>query len=73
VLITALSGTFEFEGPALALPCVSFLKNEGAGGLVEHYRAAAPPARRSCLDDLFRSLSIEPEFTRDDFQRLAMR
>jgi hypothetical protein len=49
------------------------LKNEGAGGLVEHYRAAAPPARRSCLDDLFRSLSIEPEFTRDDFQRLAMR
>lgn len=55
-----------FDGPALALECVGPLKTSAAE--FPKYFAAKPTAeRRVCLDQLFQSLTPEPDFTSDDF------
>ena len=58
-----------FEGPALSLECVATLKNKGEGGLVESFRAKSSSERRLCLAQLLQSLTPEPDFTPEDFQR----
>lgn len=61
-----------FEGPALALECVGLLKADPAHFL-ETVRSKAPDARRICVNELMQSITSEPEFTSDDFQKAVER
>ena len=58
-----------FEGPALSLECVATLKNKGEEGLVESFRVKTRAERRVCLDQILQSLTPEPDFTTEDFER----
>ena len=58
-----------FEGPALSLECVATLKNKGEEGLVESFRAKTRAEQRVCLDQILESLTPEPDFTTEDFER----
>jgi hypothetical protein len=55
-----------FDGPALALECVGALKT-GAPEFPKYFAAKPTAERRVCLDQLFQSLTPEPDFTSDDF------
>src|ERR1019366_5852252 len=55
-----------FDGPALALECVGALKR-GAAEFPKYFAAKRTAERRVCLDQLFQSLTPEPDFTSDDF------
>lgn len=59
---------YGFEGPALSLGCVALLKADPQQ-FVERVRAKPPQARRDCVQDLLQSLTPEPEFTAEEFQR----
>ena len=55
-----------FDGAALALECVGALKT-GAAAFPKYFAAKPTTERRVCLDQLFQSLTPEPDFTSDDF------
>lgn len=61
-----------FDGPALALECVGVLR-AGAAAFPKYFAAKRTAERRVCLDQLFQSLTPEPDFTADDFSNAISR
>jgi hypothetical protein len=59
---------YRFEGPALGLECVGTLKREPEK-FSTAFRAKSADARRTCVAQLLQSLTPEPDFTADDFQK----
>jgi hypothetical protein len=57
---------WDFDGPALGLECVGALKTSAAG-FPQRFAAKSTDERRVCLDQLFQSLTPEPDFTSGDF------
>jgi hypothetical protein len=59
---------WSFEGPALSLECVALLKADPTR-FTETIRSRPPDSRRACVNQLLRSLTLEPEFTAADFRK----